>query len=72
MSGFQVLQFMHHEVEILITDHGLIEHIISIIMLVQLFAQLDDSIFFGHISLPNISLFQFSHVHNFPTLMGMF
>ena len=40
MTGFQILQLVHHEVEFLVADGRLIQHVITVVMLVQLFPQL--------------------------------
>ena len=48
MPGLQVLQLMHQEVELLVADDGLVEHIVTVVMLVQLAPQLLDSVLLGH------------------------
>ena len=48
MSGLQVLQLVHEEVEVLIADGGLVQHIITVIMFVKLLAELLDALYFVH------------------------
>ena len=48
MLRLQVLQFVHHEVELLVADRRLVQHIVPVVMLVQFFPQLYDSLFLVH------------------------
>ena len=51
MFRLQVLQLMHEEVEVLIADGGLVQHIITVIMFVKLLAKLLDALYLVHIFL---------------------
>ena len=48
MPGLQVLQLVHQEVEVLIADGGLVQHVITVVMLVKLLAELLDAFDFVH------------------------
>ena len=48
MPRLEVLQFMHHEVELLVGDDGSVLNVVAIVMLVQLIAQLQDAFRFVH------------------------
>jgi hypothetical protein len=47
MPGFQVFQLVHQEVEVLIADDGLVQYIVSVVVLMQLSAQLANPLFVG-------------------------
>ena len=40
MLGLQVLQLMHQEVELLIADRGLVQYVVSVVVLMQFFPKL--------------------------------
>ena len=48
MFCFEVLQFVHQEIELLIGNHRTVLHIVAVVMLVQLIAELHDACFFVH------------------------
>ena len=48
MAGLKILQFVHQLVEIVVADLGLVQHIILIVMVVQLAPQLLYSLFLVH------------------------
>lgn len=49
MAGLQILQFVHQLVEIVVADLGLVQHIILIVMLMQLASQLLNTLFLVHV-----------------------
>ena len=48
MLRLQVLQLMHQEVEFLIADGRLVQHVVTVVVLVQFLAQLVDSLYLVH------------------------
>ena len=48
MACLQVLQLVHQEVEILVANCGLVEHVVAVVVLVQLAAKLFYSLLFVH------------------------
>ena len=48
MTAFEVLQFMHEHIELLVCDGGLVEHIVIMIVLVQLLSEIYDAFCFVH------------------------
>ena len=48
MSGLQVLQLVHQEVEVLIADGRLVQHVITVVMFVKLLSELLDALYLVH------------------------
>ena len=48
MLRLQILQFVHHEVEFLIADRRLVQHVVAVVVLVQFLAQLLNTLYFVH------------------------
>ena len=46
VQGFQILQFVHQQVELLVADDGLVQHVVAIVVLVQFAAQLRYALLF--------------------------
>ena len=48
MLRLQVLQLVHQEVEFLVADGGLVQHVVAVVVLVQFLAQLLNTLYFVH------------------------
>ena len=48
MTAFEVLQFVHEHIELLVRDGRLVEHVVIMIVLMQLLSEIYDAFCFVH------------------------
>ena len=48
MLGLKVLKLVHHKVEVLVANGRLVQHIITVVMLVKLLAELLNTLYLVH------------------------